>query len=589
MEFHVSDFVVIAIYFIVSLGAGLLGSRNKSSLQEFFISGGRAPFWLVGTGMVATTFAADTPLAVAGLVGKNGIAGNWIWWCSAAGGMLTVFFFARLWRRSGITTDLELIELRYSGKAAAILRGSKAIYFGLIINCIILGWVNLAMLKIFQGMIPGIDARWLVTGSAIITALYVAVSGLWGVAITDAFQFAIAMIGCIVLALIAAFHPQIQAAGGIAHVLPPSVYNFFPTFHSDPVQSADLSPLYTIPLTSFLAFILVQWWASWYPGAEPGGGGYIAQRILSARDEKHGMLATLWFVIAHYCVRPWPWIIAGIAALALYPGLLPQEKESGYVYLMRDLLPSPYRGLLIAAFLGAYMSTLSTHLHWGSSYLIHDFYQRFVKKNASERHYLLGARLCTILLLCVSLFVTFNLLETISGAWEILLEFGAGTGFVLILRWYYWRINAISEITAMIVPAICVLLIHFLPRAFGEPESGSMLATLVKFPGNLFLIVSTTIAFTLLATFLTRPEPEHVLQNFAKIVRPAGPGFKRFGGSGVLWPKFAGWISGTALTYAVLFLSGYLLFGMWERAAYFSVLAIVSLIALIYSIQKDTA
>ncbi|MBL8022101.1 MAG: Na+:solute symporter [Leptospirales bacterium] len=589
MEFHTADFVVIAIYFIISLGAGLYGGRNKETIAEFFVSGGRVPFWLAGTGMVATTFAADTPLAVAGLVGQSGVAGNWIWWCSAAGGMLTVFFFARLWRRSGLTTDLELIEFRYSGKPAAILRGTKAIYFGLIINCIIMGWVNLAMVRIFKGMFPDLNAEMLVTGVAVLTAFYVAVSGLWGVAITDVFQFSIAMIGCIALAIVATLHPDIQKAGGISHVLPPSVYNFFPTFGESTVQASDLSPIYSIPLLSFLAFILVQWWASWYPGAEPGGGGYIAQRILSARDERHGMLATLWFVIANYCVRPWPWIVAGVAALALYPGLGAGQKEDGYVYLMRDLLPTPLRGLLIAAFLGAYMSTLATHLNWGSSYLINDFYKRFLRKEATDKHYMISARLMTGLLLVVSLLITFTVLETISGAWKILLEFGAGTGFVLILRWYYWRINALSEIAAMATPAVIVLGMHTIRIFAGDPTPGSTLHSLSTFPGNLFFIVSVTIVVTLIVTFATKPEPEPVLQKFYDRIRPAGPGFAQFGSGPreALWPKFLAWFSGTALTYSLLFLGGSLVFSNWNQAYLYGIASVFALSILIFSIRKD--
>lgn len=585
MNFSTSDIFVVAAYFAVSLGAGLYGSgvfRRKSrqektgaALREFFASGGRTPFWLAGTGMVATTFAADTPLAVAGFVGRDGIAGNWIWWCFVAGGMLTVFFFARLWRRSGLTTDLELIELRYGGRPAAILRGTKAVYFGLIINCIILGWVNLAMQKIFQGMFPEIDARLLLTATALFTTVYVAVSGLWGVQVSDAFQFVIAMAGCIVLAVIAVHQPSIQAAGGIAKALPESAYRFFPAIGE---SSSDL--LYSIPLGSFLAFTCVQWWACWYPGAEPGGGGYIAQRILSSRDERHGILATLWFVIAHYCVRPWPWIIAGLAALALYPDLVPGEKESGYVYLMRDVLPSPFRGLLIAAFLGAYMSTLATHLNWGASYLVHDFYRRFINRENTDEHYLKAARAATVFLIAVSLLVTFYLLDTIGGAWALLVEFGAGTGFVLILRWYYWRINAWSEITAMVVPAVLVTAFYWLRKA-------GVSWPFLEFPVSLFFIVAVTITCSLFATFLTAPEKEETLKNFYDRVRPAGPGFARFGRGAPLAPKFLGWIGGTVFTYSALFLLGSVLLGRHSELTVYAGLSVVSLALMIYALRKD--
>jgi SSS family solute:Na+ symporter len=591
VNFNPSDFAVVVAYFTVSLGASLYGSgflrrkkhadaasageADKSALREFFVSGGRTPFWLAGTGMVATTFAADTPLAVAGFVGRDGIAGNWIWWCFVAGGMLTVFFFARLWRRSGLTTDLELIELRYGGKPAALLRGTKAIYFGLIINCIIMGWVNLAMLKIFQGMFPEINAQLLLTATALFTTVYVAISGLWGVQVSDAFQFIIAMTGCIVLAVIASNHPSIQAAGGIAHALPEGAYRFFPV-----IGEPSSSLLYTIPLGSFLAFTCIQWWACWYPGAEPGGGGYIAQRILSARDERHGILATLWFVIAHYCVRPWPWIVAGVAALALYPELSANQKENGYVYLMRDLLPSPLRGLLIAAFLGAYMSTLATHLNWGASYLVHDFYRRFLKRDETDAHYLKAARAATVFLIAASLFVTFFLLDTIGGAWALLVEFGAGTGFVLILRWYYWRINAWSEITAMIAPALMVLVFHLM-RTLGVQSP------LIEFPVSLFVIVAVTIAASLIVTACTAPESEETLRNFYNRVRPAGPGFARFGKGAALAPKFIGWIAGTVFTYAVLFLLGSLIFDRKSELPLYAGLSGVSLALLVYAFRKD--
>lgn len=591
MNFQPADFAVVLIYFAVSLGAGLYGSgvfrrkkpmdakdtlaSDKSAFREFFVSGGRTPFWLAGTGMVATTFAADTPLAVAGFVGRDGIAGNWIWWCFVAGGMLTVFFFARLWRRSGLTTDLELIELRYGGKPAAILRGTKAVYFGLIINCIIMGWVNLAMQKIFQGMFPEIDARLLLTATALFTTVYVAISGLWGVQVSDAFQFIIAMTGCIVLAVIAVNHPIITAAGGISKALPEGAYRFFPV-----IGESSSSLLYTIPLGSFMAFTCIQWWACWYPGAEPGGGGYIAQRILSARDERHGILATLWFVIAHYCVRPWPWIVAGLAALVLYPDLALDQKESGYVYLMRDVLPTPYRGLLIAAFLGAYMSTLATHLNWGASYLVHDFYRRFLHREGSDAHYLKAARAATVFLIAASLLVTFFLLDTIGGAWALLVEFGAGTGFVLILRWYYWRINAWSEITAMIAPALMVLLFHIL-RHFGVQSP------LIEFPVSLFVIVAVTISASILVTAFTAPESEQTLRNFYNRVRPAGPGFARFGKGAPLLPKFIGWIAGTAFTYAVLFLIGSLILGKAADVPLYGALSLVSLAFLVYALRKD--
>ncbi len=548
--------------------------------------------------MVATTFAADTPLFVAGIVGQNGIASNWIWWCSASGGMLTVFFFARLWRRAGILTDLEFIELRYSGKSAAVLRGFKAVYFGLFMNCVIIGWVNLAMMKILAGLFPSIDPRIGLVAAASITVLYVSMSGLWGVAVADAFQFIVAMTGCIVLAVFAVNRPEISEHGGLAALLPAHVFDFVPQFDfsSTAVSSSSgaaaasggsaMPGVYRMPLMFFAAFIGVQWWASWYPGAEPGGGGYISQRIMSARDEKSGLLATLWFVIAHYCVRSWPWIMAGLAALVLYPNLAANQKEDGYVFLMRDVLPSPYRGLLLAAFFGAYMSTLSTQLNWGSSYIINDLYKRFIRKEKSEKHYVAVARIFTFVALFISLLITFYALSSIKEAWEFVLEFSAGSGFVLIMRWYWWRLNAVSEIVSILTPLLAGVVIRFV-LPFAAPG-----LKLPVFPESLFVIVPITLVCTIAAAYLTDPVEKSKLVNFYSVVRPGGPGWTLFRNEsgipgGKLGALFLGWISGTILVYSILFLIGSIILGKSSSIPVYGISAIVSGLIVYLSVRAE--
>src|SRR6267143_213967 len=449
------DWLIIGLYFAFNIGIGFYyKARAGQSTSEFFLSGRNVPWWLAGTSMVATTFAADTPLVVTGFVAKNGIAGNWLWWCFVASGMLTVFFYARLWRRAGVMTDVEFAEIRYTGKPAAFLRGFRALYLGILINCIILGWVNLAMVKILQ-LIFGIgkfEALVIVLGMIFLTSAISTLSGLWGVLVTDMFQFVIKMSIVIILAVFA-----VNAVGGIEEMKTKLVaagrgdaLNIVPT-----VGSA------WMPMIAFFVYIGVNWWATWYPGAEPGGGGYIAQRMFSAKDERHSLLATLWFNIAHYAVRPWPWILVALTSLILLPGL--PDPETGYIRVMIDYLPSSLRGLMVAAFAAAFMSTIATQLNWGASYLVNDFYRRFVRRDASEPHYVMASRVVTVLLTVVSAAVAFRI-ESIGGAWKLLIITGAGTGAVLLLRWYWWRINAWSEVSAMVTAFVVSLVLQL---AFG--------------------------------------------------------------------------------------------------------------------------
>lgn len=481
------DIFVIILYLVLILAVGLLfGRRAGKSVEEYFISGRALPWWIAGTSMVATTFAADTPLAVCGIVIRDGIAGNWIWWAYAVGGMLTVFLYARLWRRSRVITDVELVEYRYSGPEASFLRGFRALYLAVLMNSLICGWVCNAMVKVLNvtlrpeqisGLGPLIHsltnglngifhASWTPTSVANIlmlllllgiTGLFSVVSGLWGVSITDFIMFWIAMFGCIVLAIFA-----INAVGGMdglrAGLIKTygenhDVFKFFPDFVKD-------KPL--MPLAAFFVYLGVTWWASWYPGAEPGGGGYVVQRMASCKDEKHSLLATLWFTIAHYGIRPWPWIIVGLVAAVMFPQLAQKgaDADAGFPMVMVRVLGPGWRGLMLVAFFAAFMSTISTQINWGSSYVVNDVYIRFINPNATQKHYTAVSRIATVIILLLGTIVSFWI-TSVAGAWKLMLTIGAGTGLVFMLRWYWWRINAWSEISSMIASlAIGLLLIY---------------------------------------------------------------------------------------------------------------------------------
>ncbi len=569
MPLTLVDYIVIAGYLALTLLIGVRYSKLASqNTTEFFLSGRKQPWWLAGTGMVATTFAADTPLAVSGLVAKHGIAGNWIWWAFAFGGMLSVFFFSRLWRRAEILTDLEFIELRYSGKAAGFLRGFKALYFGLFMNVIIIGWVNLAMVKIITIMIPELNPVFAIVFCVLLTTFYSGLAGLWGVTVTDLIQFSISMIGCVILAILAVQSPAVQYAGGVQESLPDWMFHFIPTITTDP-SSDGLGGVYQLTLFSFLAFVGVQWWASWYPGSEPGGGGYIAQRMMSAKNEKHSLFATLWFTVAHYCLRPWPWIIVGLVSVIMFPDLPASQKEDGFIYVMQKVLPIGIKGLLLAAFLAAYMSTLSTHLNWGSSYILNDFYKRFIKPDLSEKEYVSISRIITIIVAVVSLLITFYVLESITGAWEFILECGAGTGFVLILRWYWWRLNAWSEIASMIAPFVAYALISNY--------------TTIEFPNTLFLIVGFTVVITLLVTLLTKPDDTEHLKAFYRKIRVGGPLWKPIANQlpdvkseENLSALVLNWVYSLVLVYSCLFGIGKLIFRDFLEGIGFLLLAVVA-------------
>ncbi|MEX2264703.1 MAG: sodium:solute symporter family protein [Bryobacteraceae bacterium] len=548
MKLTVLDWAIIAAFFLFNLAIGFYyRKRAKKSTTEFFLSGRNVPWWLAGTSMVATTFAADTPLAVTGMVALHGIAGNWLWWNFVASGMLTVFFFARLWRRSGVMTDVEFAEIRYAGKPAAFLRGFRAIYLGIPINCIVLGWVNLAMVKILM-LVLGVNkgvALAIVLGMIALTSLISTLSGLWGVLVTDLFQFVVKMTMVIVLGVAA-----VNAVGGIDSMKAAldeidrarggsgSALSFVP----------DLDSAW-MPMITFLVYISMNWWATWYPGSEPGGGGFVAQRMFSAKDERHSLLATLWFNIAHYAVRPWPWILVGLASIILYPNL--KDPETGYILVMIDHLHPSMRGLMVAAFAAAFMSTIGTQLNWGASYLINDFYRRFLRKNETERHYVTMSQAATVLLTAISAIVTFYM-DSITGAWKLLIVTGAGTGTVLILRWYWWRINAWSEVSAM---ATAFVVSVWMQTGYGL-SSGDP----TGFAWIMIVTVSVTTAVWLAVTFLTAPEPAEKLVSFYRRTRPSAAFWKPIAKLAPDVPpskdaayQFLDWICGCILIYGSLF------------------------------------
>ena len=591
MNLTLIDWLLVAAYFVFSFGIAIYYTRRAgSSTAEFFLSGRNMPWWLAGTSLVATTFAADTPLAVTELVVQNGIAGNWLWWNAVAGGILTVFFFAKLWRRSGVMTDVEFVELRYSGKPAAALRGIKAVYFGLLMNCIIIGWVSLAMETVLKVLFPdltifgarsfdiiGIEfsAALVITALLVlVVAVYSLMSGLWGVAVTDVFQFGVAMLGSFVLAWVVLQRPEIGGLAGLRAKLPPETFNLLPTIGSV-AQTAGILAL--TPL-AFVAYVGVQWWSSWYPGAEPGGGGYVAQRLLSAKDERHAQFSALWFTVAHYCLRPWPWIIVALASMIMYPNLeVPRE---GFVMVMRDVLPPGLIGLLFAAFLAAFMSTIATQLNWGTSYLVNDLWRRFVKKDGTEKYYVAVSRWMTFALAIVGIIIT-SQLNSIAGAWGLILSASAGLGLVLILRWYWWRINAWSELAATLVPIFLAIVAGILGRAGIDLPGFSN-----PFPENLFFVVGVTTVAWLAATFLTRPDATATLDEFYRRVRPAGPGWKPVAARNPdvraeepLGRLFVSWIVGVTLVYATLFGTGYFVVG--RPTAGFIALAIAGVAAAI--------
>jgi SSS family solute:Na+ symporter len=557
MQLVTFDWMVIALYGAVVLVVGLVFARRAGKgITEFFLSGRKAPWWLLGTSMVATTFSTDTPNLVTDMVRTGGVSQNWLWWAFLITGMCTVFFYAKLWRRSGAFTDIGFYELRYSGPIAAFLRGFRALYLGVFFNVMIMAAVTLAAIKI-GGVLLGIDKYTTVLIAGTVTVLYSATSGLWGVVVTDLLLFVIAMIGSLAAAYFAVTQPEVGGLIGlVSHPALEGKLSLLPDF-SD--WRAAL-PVFIIP-------IAVQWWATWYPGAEPGGGGYVAQRMLAARDEKEAMKATLWFNIAHYALRPWPWVIVALASLIVYPnldaitarfpGLDPSIVRHDLAYpAMLVFLPHGLLGMVVASLAAAYMSTISTHLNWGASYIVDDFYKRFIASDRDDRHYVRVARLSTVLLIILAALVSLWL-ENALQAFQILLQIGAGTGLIFLLRWFWWRINAWSELAAMLISFIVAVYLQFVHQALGfEPLHPSLM---------LVLGVVITTAGWISVTLVTPATDAGTLQAFYDRIRPFNAGWKAavhtVPTEGRFTAALLSWVLGCAVVYAALFGTGYFLYG----------------------------
>lgn len=568
----------IAICFIPPV---VLSRRAGKNTAEFFTSGRAAPWWLIGISMVATTFSTDTPNLVTNIVRNNGVAGNWAWWAFLLTGMMTVFFFARLWRRSQVLTDLEFYELRYSGKPASFVRGFRAVYLGLFFNCVIMASVNLAAAKIANVILGWPMSRTLLICS-IINIIFAATAGLWGVLVVDLIQFGIAMAGAFSAAVFALKQPQVGGLSGLFHKLDPKVLGFLPDFGN-----------WTIALSVFIIPVFIQWWSVWYPGAEPGGGSYIAQRMLAAKSEKDALAGTLFFNFAHYALRPWPWILVALSSFIIYPNLSDIQKafpnvdprlinhDMAYPAMLK-FLPVGFLGLMVAGLLAAYVSTLVTHLNWGSSYLIHDFYRRFIKPGQDEKHYVAAGRVMTVVLMILASSLTF-VLESAKASFDLMLSIGAGTGLIYLLRWFWWRINAWSEIAAM-ASSFSVAVYFFIRGKTGHPT-----------PQHISLLV--TIAFTTVAwlavTYLTKPVEKEKLISFYRLVRPAGPGWKKIREEADLGPSpdsltmsLLGWVSGCLFVYSALFGAGAFIYGRISLGIFWSVLLIISGIMLVKIISQ---
>ncbi len=512
------DWLIIFAFFAVSLGIGIWTARtaNKSA-NDYFTASGKMPWWLLGVSMVATTFSADTPNLVTDIVRQNGVSGNWAWWAFLLTGMLTVFVYAGLWKRLGVVTDVEFYEMRYSGKIARFLRGFRAVYLGLMFNVMIMASVSLAAIKI-GGVLLGLKPGETVIIAGVITVIYSSLGGLRGILITDFIQFFLAIVGSFIAAFVALDHPKV---GGLTNLLN----------HENVVDKLSMIPSFSNPeifLTIFLVPLLVQWWSVWYPGAEPGGGGYIAQRMFAAKDEANSVKAVLFFQVAHYALRPWPWIIVALASLIVFPDLesfrtaFPGSEsiinhDLGYPAML-TYIPAGLLGLVVASLIAAFMSTISTHLNWGASYLVSDVYKRFINPNASEKKLVgLGRILTVVLMILASLFAL--VLDNSLGAFQILLQIGAGTGLIFILRWFWWRVNAASELAAMAISFLMAIYFKFVHTAIGFEALQSWQELIIG-------VSITTIGWVLVA-ILSKPTDLKVLVSFIQKVHPGGPGWKR--------------------------------------------------------------
>ena len=586
MQLETIDWLFIVGFFAIALAIGVVVSRQAgTSSAEFFLSGRNMPWWLLGFSMVATTFAADTPLLVTDIVRKDGVAGNWVWWAFLLTGMLTVFVYAKLWRRSGINTDLEFYELRYSGKAAAFVRGFRALYLGVLFNIVVMANVTLAAIKI-SGVMLGFDPIGTVLTVLLASAVAVcfsAMGGLRGVLLTDFLLFIVAMIGAIGAAVVALNHAEVGSmAQLITHEAVQQKVGMLPSFDWSTEESRNLL------ITIFIMPLAVQWWSVWYPGAEPGGGGYIAQRMLAAKSESHATGATLFFNAAHYALRPWPWIIVALASLILFPDLeslkdafpkiAPEQIKDDLAYpAMLTLLPHGLLGLVVASLAAAYMSTISTHLNWGSSYVVNDFWKRFLNPDATERELVSVGRVTTVVMMVLAGALA-TVLQNAKQGFDILLQIGAGTGLLFILRWFWWRINPYSEIAAMVVSFLVAVWAQFLAPA--------EMASWVK----LVTGIGVTTAAWIIVTYITPGDRDETLRSFYRLVRPGGPGWKRVldkaaadgepisqdGDDAGIATGFACMIAGCIAVYATLFATGNWLYGQTVLAVNLTVVALAA-------------
>ncbi len=578
------DWAIIGFFFFVYLVIGVLVSRQAGkSFQSFFLGGQKMPWWVLGLSMVATTFATDTPNLVANIVRQNGVSGNWVWWAFLLSGVVTVFFFARLWRRSGVMTDIEFNELRYSGEEAAVLRGFRAVYLGIIFNTIIMANVTLAAIKIGAVMF-GLSPLQTILIASVITVVYSSAGGLTGVLLTDCIQFVVAVAGAIGAAIFVVNMPEIGgwttliSNGNVAEKLA-----LFPDFKTTPWDV--IAAIFVIPLT-------VQWWATYYPGAEPGGGGYVVQRVLAAKNERHAAGATLLFNLLHYAVRPWPWIIVALASLVIFPDLDTLQRQFPNLdpSLVRDdlaypamltYLPSGLLGLVVTSLIAAYMSTMSTQINWGSSIFVNDLYHRFIAPKATEKQLVRVGRVVTVVSMILACGVAL-FLESALGAFEILLQIGAGTGLIFILRWFWWRINATAEITAMVVSFLVALFFHF-----ADPDGWST-------AGRLLGGIAITTLSWMIAAWLSRPTDETKLREFYRKIQPGGPGWKKVtaaaeaagdkivetGNKGDLPNAFLCSLGALMGIYGILFTTGYVLYGRATPALIMSALTVAGALLL---------
>ena len=586
MQLSNLDWLVIAVYAVIAVTVGLYFARRAGSATgEFFLGGRSMPWWLLGTSMVATTFSTDTPNLVTDLVRTGGVSQNWVWWAFVITGMCTVFFYAKLWRRSGVMTDVGFYELRYSGKPAAFLRGFRAVYLGVFFNCMIMATVTLAAIKI-GGVLLGASKYEVVIIAGAITALYSATSGLWGVVVTDLLLFTVAMVGSFAAAWFALAQPEVGGMVGLfSHPAVADKLSLLPDFTDWRTAS-----------TVFIIPIAVQWWSTWYPGAEPGGGGYIAQRMLAARDESHAMKATLWFNIAHYALRPWPWIIVALASLIVYPTLPsiqaafpnvdPSIVRHDLAYpAMLVFLPSGLLGLVVASLAAAYMSTVSTHLNWGASYIVDDVYRRFVAPDRDEAEYVRVGRIATVGLVVAAGALSLWL-ENALQAFQILLQIGAGTGLVFLLRWFWWRINAWSELAAMVISFLVAVYFQFVHEALGfaavDPSLQLVLGVLI-----------TTVGW-LTVTMLTPPADPETLTSFHRLIRPMGGGWRGAGldledaseSDDSLSAAFLAWFLGITVVYGAVLGTGYLLYGQMMLAGVCLGAAVVASVGLLKTLPR---